>query len=152
MKFNIGNQVTNKHTHPGQVGTIIEIDPSKKCAYRVDFAGRPAIWHPENELELYVEKQFQSINGRKTINTTQTMNIRINIGLDGELVEKHHFENCQTAMDFLKSRIPSLTDEQLIEVCTSEDTQIQVSDMIESYDGSCAYWGVIRYEIFVQSF
>lgn len=62
MKFNIGNQVTNKFTHPGQVGTIIEINENKTCAYRVDFAGRPAIWHPENELELHVDKQYQSMD------------------------------------------------------------------------------------------
>lgn len=62
MKYNIGNQVTNKSTHPGQVGTIIEINENKTCAYRVDFAGRPAIWHPENELELNIEKQNQSMD------------------------------------------------------------------------------------------
>lgn len=63
MKFKIGDQVTNKITHPGQVGTIIEIDQSKKLyPYRVDFAGRPAIWHGDDELELHVEKQFQSMD------------------------------------------------------------------------------------------
>ena len=63
MKYSIGNQVTNKLTHPGQVGTVIEIDLSKKLyPYRVEFAGRPAIWHGENELELHVEKQYQSMD------------------------------------------------------------------------------------------
>ena len=63
MKYSIGDQVTNKLTHPGQVGTIIEIDLSKKLyPYRVDFAGRPAIWHGENELELHIEKQYQSMD------------------------------------------------------------------------------------------
>lgn len=63
MKYNIGDQVTNKITHPGQVGTIIEIDSSKKMyPYRVDFAGRPAIWHGDDELELHVEKQYQSMD------------------------------------------------------------------------------------------
>jgi hypothetical protein len=86
------------------------------------------------------------------MNTTRTMNININVGHNGELDEKHHFENRQTAMDFLKSRVPSLTDEQLTEILTSEDTQFQINGMIEAYDGPCAYWGATRYEISVQSF
>lgn len=76
MKFQIGNHVTNKITHPRQVGTIVEINKNKKCSYRVDFAGRPAIWHPEKELELFVEKQFQDIDsglGIGGINNDQSM-------------------------------------------------------------------------------
>lgn len=51
MKYSIGEKVLNQSTHPGQIGTVTEIDAAKKCAYRVLFPGRPAIWHPENELE-----------------------------------------------------------------------------------------------------
>lgn len=111
MKFNIGNQVTNKYTHPGQVGTIIEIDPSKKCAYRVDFAGRPAIWHPENELELYVEKQFQSMDISSGLGIGGFGSDDLNINFD--IIEAEIHQSCSwggTRYDEACARCGRVTD------------------------------------------
>jgi hypothetical protein len=52
LKYHIGQLVRNPTTHPGQTGEIVEINKNKRCPYRVKFLGRPAIWHPENELTL----------------------------------------------------------------------------------------------------
>ena len=51
LRFHIGDLVRNPITHPDQVGEIIEINRKSDHPYRIKFLGRPAIWHPENELE-----------------------------------------------------------------------------------------------------
>ena len=50
LKYKKGDLVRNPSTHPNQVGEIVEVNPKKKYPYSVKFIGRPATWHPENEL------------------------------------------------------------------------------------------------------
>lgn len=72
MKYNVGDQVTNKTTHPGQTGIVVEINPQKRCQYRVAFPGRPAIWHPEIELSAVA-----------AAHRDETMDIESGIGIGG---------------------------------------------------------------------